>query len=115
MVNKKCSVASCPGKPKDKLTYYCFPKNPRKNKEWVLACNRDDNFIPSQASRVCELHFQIDDFVPQKDPKSRRRLKDGKKLIRYETIYKSGRGLFPTTILINKIFLILTFKVSFRT
>ena len=83
MVNKKCSVASCPGKPKDKLTYYCFPKNPRKNKEWVLACNRDDNFIPSQASRVCELHFQIDDFVPQKDPKSRRRLKDGKKLIRY--------------------------------
>ena len=113
MVNKKCSVASCPGKPKDKLTYYCFPKNPRKNKEWVLACNRDDNFIPSQASRVCELHFQIDDFVPQKDPKSRRRLKDGKKLIRYTFCYKDVD--YNTTILINKIFLILTIKVSFRT
>ena len=82
MVNKKCSVAFCPGKPRDKLTYYCFPKNPRKNKEWVAACNRD-NFAPSQASRVCELHFQIDDFVTQKDPKSRRRLKDGEYLIEF--------------------------------
>ena len=82
MVNKKCSVVFCPGKPRDKLTYYCFPKNPRKNKEWVAACNRD-NFAPSQASRVCELHFQIDDFVTQKDPKSRRRLKDGEYLIEF--------------------------------
>ena len=78
MVNKKCSVAFCPGKPREKLTYYCFPKNPRKNQAWVAACARERDFAPSQASRICELHFEIDDFVPPKDPKARRRLKDGK-------------------------------------
>ena len=44
MVNRKCSVAFCSGKPRDKLAYYCFPKNPRKNQEWIIACNRDNAF-----------------------------------------------------------------------
>ena len=77
MVNKKCSVAFCSGKPRDKLAYYCFPKNPRKRQEWITACDRDSDFSPSQASRVCEVHFSVDDFFPVKDSKSRRRLKDG--------------------------------------
>ena len=76
MVNNKCSVPYCPvaqaglekrGKTRGNVTHFSFPKNPDLHAQWLAALNRE-NFTPTTSSRVCEIHFNREDFIPPKDP-----------------------------------------------
>lgn len=76
MVNNKCSVPYCPvaaaglekrGKTRGNVTHFSFPKNPDLHAQWVACLNRD-NFTPTTSSRVCEIHFNKEDFIPPKNP-----------------------------------------------
>lgn len=76
MVNNKCSVPYCPvaaaglekrGKGRGNVTHFSFPKDPDLRDQWIAALNRD-NFTPTTSSRVCEIHFDKDDFIPPKNP-----------------------------------------------
>lgn len=76
MVNNKCSVPYCPvasaglekrGKGRGNVTHFSFPKQPDLHDQWIAALNRD-NFTPTTSSRVCEIHFDKEDFIPPKNP-----------------------------------------------
>merc|ERR1712223_1944598 len=76
MVNNKCSVPYCPvaaaglekrGKGKGNVTHFSFPKDPTLQAQWIAALHRE-NFTPTTSSRVCEIHFDREDFIPPKDP-----------------------------------------------
>ena len=88
MVNNKCSVPYCPvaaaglekrGKTRGNVTHFSFPKSPELHAQWVAALNRE-NFTPTTSSRVCEIHFDREDFIPPKNPNKLhvvKRLKEG--------------------------------------
>ena len=76
MVNNKCSVPYCPiaaaglekrGKGKGNVTHFSFPKDQALQARWIEAIQRE-NFTPTTSSRVCEVHFNRDDFIPPKNP-----------------------------------------------
>ena len=76
MVNNKCSVPYCPvaaaglekrGKGRGNVTHFSFPKQPDLHDQWIAALNRE-NFTPTTSSRVCEIHFDKEDFIPPKNP-----------------------------------------------
>ena len=76
MVNNKCSVPYCPvaaaglekrGKGRGNVTHFSFPKDPELQNDWIVAIRRE-NFKPTTSSRVCEIHFNRDDFIPPKNP-----------------------------------------------
>ena len=76
MVNNKCSVPYCPvaaaglekrGKGRGNVTHFSFPKQPDLHERWIEALNRE-NFTPTTSSRVCEIHFDKEDFIPPKNP-----------------------------------------------
>ena len=76
MVNNKCSVPYCPvaaaglekrGKGRCNVTHFSFPKLQDLHDRWVEALNRE-NFTPTTSSRVCEIHFDKEDFIPPKNP-----------------------------------------------
>lgn len=87
MVNNKCSVPYCPvaaaglekrGKTRGNVTHFSFPKHPDLHAQWVQSLQRD-NFTPTTSSRVCEIHFNKEDFIPPKNPNKLhvvKRLKD---------------------------------------
>ena len=87
MVNNKCSVPYCPvaaaglekrGKGRGNVTHFSFPKQPDLHQQWVEALHRE-NFTPTTSSRVCEIHFDKEDFIPPKNPNKLhvvKRLKD---------------------------------------
>jgi hypothetical protein len=79
MVNNKCSVPYCPvaasglekrGKGKGNITHFSFPKDGDLHAQWVASIGRE-NFMPTTSSRVCEIHFNREDFIPPKDPNRR--------------------------------------------
>nr|CAD7578481.1 unnamed protein product [Timema californicum] len=43
------------------ITFHSFPKNEELKKKWVLLTRRQ-NFIPTQASKLCSKHFTLDCF-----------------------------------------------------
>lgn len=76
MVNNKCSVAFCPvaqhglekrGKSRGNVTHFSFPKDPETLAKWVEAVKRE-NFSPTTSSRICEIHFLKENFIPPKNP-----------------------------------------------
>ena len=76
MVNNKCSVPYCPvaaaglekrGKGRGNVTHFSFPKDPELQIQWIEAIRRE-NFTPTTSSRVCEIHFNLEDFIPPKNP-----------------------------------------------
>ena len=76
MVNNKCSVPYCPvaaaglekrGKGRGNVTHFSFPKDPELQLQWIEAIRRE-NFTPTTSSRVCEIHFNLEDFIPPKNP-----------------------------------------------
>jgi len=76
MVNNKCSVPYCPvaaaglekrGKGKGNVTHFSFPKDAELRDQWIEALGRE-NFVPTTSSRVCEVHFNREDFIPPKNP-----------------------------------------------
>merc|ERR1712141_756047 len=116
MVNNKCSVPYCPvaqaglekrGKTRGNVTHFSFPKNPDLHAQWLAALNRE-NFTPTTSSRVCEIHFNREDFIPPKDPNKLhvvKRLKEhtiptrhlGDGAVHYESI-EQGIALRPSEI-----------------
>ena len=76
MVNNKCSVPYCPvaaaglekrGKGRGNVTHFSFPKDTGLQAQWIEAIRRE-NFTPTTSSRVCEIHFNHEDFIPPKNP-----------------------------------------------
>lgn len=76
MVNNKCSVPYCPvaaaglekrGKGRGNVTHFSFPKDQALQAQWIEAIQRE-NFTPTTSSRVCEVHFNREDFIPPKNP-----------------------------------------------
>ena len=55
------------GKTRGNVTHFSFPKNLDLHAQWVAALNRE-NFTPTTSSRVCEIHFHREDFIPPKNP-----------------------------------------------
>ena len=66
------------GKTRGNVTHFSFPKHPDLHAQWVQSLQRD-NFTPTTSSRVCEIHFNKEDFIPPKNPNKLhvvKRLKD---------------------------------------
>ncbi|XP_035206806.1 THAP domain-containing protein 2-like [Stegodyphus dumicola] len=59
----RCCVLGCKGnyKGQPKVSIFRFPRDPHLRKKWIMAIHRE-NFQPTKASRVCELHFAACDI-----------------------------------------------------
>lgn len=57
----KCSVIGCPSKPEGLTTFHRFPiENQELLATWMETIKVKGK--PSEASRICSLHFKIEDF-----------------------------------------------------
>nr|CAH7721984.1 unnamed protein product [Callosobruchus chinensis] len=62
----RCCVPNCSGNygygDAPKVTVFSFPEDKNLRKEWLQAIPRA-NFVPSNTSKVCELHFQEHEII----------------------------------------------------
>nr|CAH7731460.1 unnamed protein product [Callosobruchus chinensis] len=62
----RCCVPNCSGNygygDAPKVTVFSFPEDENLRKEWLQAIPRA-NFVPSNTSKVCELHFQEHEII----------------------------------------------------
>jgi len=75
----KCSAYGCRSgyhsQASDKtVTFHAFPSDPEIRGRWIRANPRKD-FVPTQHSRICSLHFQPSDFSEIRTDTNKRRLK----------------------------------------
>jgi len=75
----KCSAYGCrsgyDSQVTDKtVTFHAFPSDPEIRRRWITANPRKD-FVPTQHSRICSLHFQPSDFSEIRTDTNKRRLK----------------------------------------
>ena len=52
------------------MSFFYFPKEPVQQEKWKISTG----CVPNKYSSVCELHFDIDDVIPNKN---RKKLKKG--------------------------------------
>lgn len=62
----QCAALNCTVKSGQGLSLYLFPKDAKLRKIWVLKLKRD-GFEPSQYTKLCEHHFEKDQFVVNPD------------------------------------------------
>lgn len=56
------------------VTFHAFPADPQLRDQWIRANPRKD-FIPTQFSRMCSLHFRECDFLDVRRDSNKSRLK----------------------------------------
>lgn len=62
----QCAALNCTVKSGQGLSMYLFPKDPKFRKIWTLRLKRD-GFEPSEYSKLCERHFEKDQFAINPD------------------------------------------------
>lgn len=54
----RCCVFRCGG-----MGNFAFPRDEKLRAVWIKAINREESWLPSKWSRVCEKHFWKKDLV----------------------------------------------------
>lgn len=62
----QCAALNCTVKSDQGLSIYVFPSDPKFRKIWTLRMKRD-GFEPSEYSKLCERHFEKDQFAINPD------------------------------------------------
>lgn len=62
----QCAALNCTIKSGQGLSMYLFPRDPKFRKIWTLRLKRD-GFEPSQYTKLCERHFDKDQFSVNPD------------------------------------------------
>jgi len=62
----QCAALNCTVKSGHGISVYLFPKDATLRKIWTVRLKRD-GFQPSQYTKLCERHFEKDQFVVNPD------------------------------------------------
>src|ERR1700733_2797832 len=56
-----CSAPNCHSRTEKGFRQFCFPSDKERRKRWLINCRRD-KWIPTSTSRLCEMHFDANQF-----------------------------------------------------
>lgn len=59
----RCCVLNCPNETKHGARLYRFPVDKARLHKWITYCGRESGWTPDINSRLCELHFDDNQFV----------------------------------------------------
>ena len=80
----RCAVASCRKVSAKGFGAYAFPGDPIIRKKWIEFCGREEFILHEKNSRICEQHFNSDDFLGN----------DGRMYLKHGTIPTNNVSLY---------------------